>query len=120
MARTTVDKLLLSGSTNGRRILVAATATPGTLIHTATSASDEVDWVTIYAFNAHTSDVVLTLEWGGTTDPDDRILETIQTKGGDTLVISGLPLKGGVVVRAFAGTASKVTIGGFVERAKSE
>jgi hypothetical protein len=32
-----VDKLTLSGSTNGRAILVAANASPGTTIHTGPS-----------------------------------------------------------------------------------
>jgi hypothetical protein len=41
----TFSRQLLSGSTNGREIPVAATATPGTLLHTGvtgTTAFDEV------------------------------------------------------------------------------
>ena len=45
---TTITKTLLSGSTNGRQIKVAATATPGTTIHTATNTAGQMDevWLT--------------------------------------------------------------------------
>ena len=107
-------KELLSGSTNGRGIKVGATSTPGTMIHTADgTATDEV-W--IYAMNTSASSETLTLEWGGTTDPDDLIEITLAASPGLTLIVPGLPLDGGVVVRAFAGTADVVTVHGYVNR----
>ena len=39
----TFTKTLLSGSTNGKAILVAATATPGTTIHTAVAGTSSLD-----------------------------------------------------------------------------
>ena len=66
----TYSKELLSGSTNGKGILVAATATAGTLIHTAVSGSTDLDEIWLYAVNSSDADVKLTLEWGEATDPN--------------------------------------------------
>ena len=120
MARQVVEKQLLSASTDGRRIKVAATATPGTTIHTATSTSGQIDWITLYVQNSHTADVLLTIEFGGTTSPDDLIQQTIAAKSGDALVVAGLPLRNGLVVKAFAGTTNVLTVSGFVERSTLE
>lgn len=116
MPTTTVEPILLSGSTDGRRIKVAATSTPGTTLHTATSTSGQIDWVTLYAQNSHTADVLLTVEFGGTTSPDDLIQQTIPAKSGDVLLVAGLPLRAGLLVRAFAAVTNVVTVAGSVER----
>ena len=76
-AQTSFEKRKLSGSTNGKMIKVVATATPGTTIHTATSTSGEMDEITLYAVNSDTSAIKLTVEFGGTTSPDDTIELTI-------------------------------------------
>jgi len=56
----TFSKVILSGSTNGKAVKVAATATAGTTIHTAhATALDEI-W--LYAHNSSASAVKLTLE----------------------------------------------------------
>ena len=52
----TYTKRLLSGSTNGRPIKVAATATPGTTIHTAVTGTTDFDEVWIYNVLQHTID----------------------------------------------------------------
>jgi hypothetical protein len=110
----TFSKHILSGSTNGRNILVAATATPGTLIHTAdASALDEI-W--IYATNTSSSNVVLTLEFGGTSGPGDLIEKTIPAEDGFKLIVPGLILTNSLIVRAFAGTTNVININGFVNR----
>ena len=109
-----ITKELLSGSTNGRLVKVAATATPGTTIHTAhATAKDEV-W--LYCTNSSTTAVKLTIEWGGTTSPDDTIEVTIDGEAGAFLIIPGWVISGSVVVKAFAATANVLTIGGFVNR----
>lgn len=113
---TTITKTLLSGSTNGRPVKVAATATAGTTIHTATSTSGELDEVWVWAQNTDSVGRKLTVEFGGTTSPDDLIEVTIPAEGGLVLVVPGLVVNGGVVVRAFAATANVVTISGFVNR----
>ena len=110
----TYTKKLLSGSTNGRPIQVAATATAGTLIHTAVSGTSDLDEIWLWCINTDSSDVELTIEYGGVTDPDDLIIVTIPLRNGLVLVIPGLLLQNSLVVRAFAGTADVLLITGFV------
>ena len=110
------SKLPLSGSTNGRQILVSASATAGTLIHTAVSGSASIDELWIYAMNTSTSSVKLTLEYGGTSAPGDHIEITLVGESGLILVCPGLILNNGLVVRAFAGTANVVALSGYVNR----
>lgn len=110
----TFTKVVLSGSTDGLPVKVAATATAGTTIHTAhATALDEV-W--IYAYNGHTSDVVLTLEYGGATVPDQNIILTVTSKAGLILVVPGLLLTNSKVLKAFAATANVITLSGFINR----
>lgn len=109
----TFTKQVLSGSTDGRGILVAATSTPGTTIHTAhASATDEV-W--IYAFNTDTTDRKLTVEFGG-TGTGDTIELTISAESGLVTVLPGIPLKNSLVVKAFCATTNVVAIVGYVNR----
>jgi hypothetical protein len=115
----TFSKQILSGSTDGKAILVAATATAGTTIHTASSTTTILDEVWIYAQNTDTTDRKLTIEWGGTTSPNDLIEYTVKAENGLYLIIPGLILKGNatpLVVRAFAATANVITITGYVNR----
>lgn len=116
----TFQKVLLSGSTQGRQIKVVATATTGTTIHATGTSSSIIDEVWLYAYNDHTSDVLLTIEYGSTTSPDDLIRQTITTRAGQFLVVSGLPLTGtgsaANTIRAFAATANVIMISGYVNR----
>lgn len=112
----TYTKTLLSGSTNGKQIKVAATATPGTTIHTAVAGTSSLDEIWLYAINTSASSVVLTIEFGGTTSPDDTMIVTIPSKAGLMLIIPGLLLQNGLVVKAFAGTTNVIDIVGFVNR----
>lgn len=110
----TYAKVKLSGSTDGKAIKIAATATPGTVIHTADlSALDEI-W--LYAVNSQVASVKLTIEWGEVTAPDGNIEATIPGESGLYLVVPGLLLTNSLVARAFAGTANVVMIHGFVNR----
>lgn len=110
----TFSKQLLSGSTNGKAVKVAATATAGTTIHTAhATATDEI-W--LYAVNSSASSVKLTIEWGEATAPDGNVELTVTAESGLVLVIPGLPLTGSLVVKAFAATADVILIHGYVNR----
>lgn len=113
------SKHLLSGSTNGKQIKVAATATPGTLIHTAVLGTDALDEIWIYAVNTSLSTIKLTLEWGEVTSPDGLIEVGIPGESGYVLVVPGLLLQNGLAVRAFAGVADTLLINGFVNRIES-
>ena len=109
------SKVILSGSpASGRSVKVAATATLGTIIHTA-HATDK-DEIYLWAFNFHTADLALTIEFGGVASPDDLIVQTIPFKEGWIPIIPGLPLSGGLIVRAFAPSANLVMVNGFVNR----
>lgn len=110
----TYSKNILSGSTDGKAIKVAATATPGTTIHVA-SATD-LDEIWLYAVNSSALAVKLTLEWGEATAPDGNIEVTVMPKAGLALIVPGLLLTNSLVVKAFAGTADVITIHGFVNR----
>jgi hypothetical protein len=113
----TFSKQFLSGSTNGRPIKVAATATAGTLIHTAVTGTSSIDEIWLYAHNTSAASVKLTLEFGGTSSPDDHIEINIPAEGaGAVLVVPGLPMNNGLVIRAFAGTTNVLNIVGYVNR----
>lgn len=110
----TYTKVLLSGSTDGKQIKVVATATAGTLIHTADAT--DLDEIWLQAFNSSASPVVLTIEWGEATAPDGNIVQTIQPQSGLVDVMKGDLLTDSLVVRAFASVANVVMINGFVNR----
>jgi len=115
----TYSKIHLSGSTDGRLIKVAATATAGTTIHTGSTTATTYDEVWLYAVNSDTTDRKLTIEFGGVSAPDDLIEQTITAESGLLLVVPGLVIKGNataLVVRAFAASANVVMVGGYVNR----
>jgi len=112
----TFTKILLSGSTNGKAILVSATASPGTTIHTAVADTSSLDEIWLYAGNSSSGDVKLTIEWGETTAPNGNIELTIPPESGLTLVVPGLLLQNSLAVRAFASTANVICIHGYVNR----
>jgi len=112
----TYTKQLLSGSTNGKQIKVAATSTPGTTIHTAVTGTSDFDEIWIWANNSSAVDVKLTIEYGGVTDPDNQIEVVIPAENGLVLIIPGLILQNSLVIKAFAETANVILISGFVNR----
>jgi hypothetical protein len=116
----TFTKILLSGSTGGRPIKVAASGTPGTTIHTTQASSGVIDEVWLYAINTSATLVTLTIEMGGTTSPDDQIIVGIPSKSGLSLILPGCILTGdgstGRTIRAFAGTSNVVNLIGYINR----
>lgn len=109
----------LSGSTDGKAVKIAQTATLGTTIHTATTATDQIDRVWIYCVNSDTTAIKLTLEWGEATSPDGLIEMTIPPEAGPYLVVEGFPLQNGLVITAFAATADMLMIHGYVLRSST-
>jgi len=109
-------KRKLSGSTDGKAILVTATSTAGTTIHTAVAGTTAgtFDEIWLYAVNAHSAPIKLTIEWGEATEPTGNIELTIPSESGLVLVVPGLILQNAMVVKAFAGTANEVMIHGYV------
>lgn len=110
----TYSKIQLSGGTTGKNIKVVATATAGTLIHTAHATS--IDEIWLWCVNSDTTDRKLTIEFGGVAAPDDLIEITIPAEDGLYLVVPGLTLTNSLVVRAFAATANVLSVNGYVNR----
>ena len=109
-------KRKLSGSTDGKAIKITTTGTAGDLIHTAVAGTTAgtFDEIWLWAYNGHSANLVLTLEFGGAAVPDQNIVITIPFKAGLFPLVPGLILQNGMVVRAFAGSANLVTVTGFV------
>jgi len=116
----TYSKVLLSGSTQGKGIKVVATASTGTTIHATGTSSTTEDEIWLYAYNSDTAARLLTIQFGGTTSPDNDIKVTIPSQSGLTLVVPGLVLTGtgaaANTVYAYAATANVITISGYVNR----
>lgn len=111
-------RIPLSGSTDGRPIKVAATASPGTTIHTAVTGVTEADLIYLWVANTDSSARTITVQWGGTTDPDDAHPKSysIAANSIPTPVAFGQPLRNGLIVKAFASSANVLTITGFAMR----
>ncbi len=112
----TALKRKLSGSTDGKPIKVAATATPGTTIHAAVAGTTAgtFDEIWLWAYNGHTVAVVLTIEFGGVGVPDQNIILTLPAKSGLIPIAPGLILQNSMAVGAFASVANVITLMGFV------
>jgi hypothetical protein len=112
----TVVKRKLSSSTDGKAIKIAAVETPGTAIHTAVAGTTAgtFDEIWLWAFNSHTGNIKLTIEFGGASAPDDNIVVTVPALAGLVPIVPGLILQNGATVKAFASSANVITIIGFV------
>jgi len=118
----TFEKVLLSGSTQGKAIKIAATTSgsAGTTIHATGTSSSVEDEVWLYAYNSSSAVIVLTVQWGGVTAVDNEIKLSIPATSGLTLVVPGLILTGtgsaANTIAAYAGTTNVITISGYVNR----
>jgi hypothetical protein len=116
----TYSKVLLSGSTQGKGIKVAATSTPGTTIHTTGISATILDEVYLTVVNTDTTARELTIEFGGTSSPDNLIPLTIPPRSGLTLFVAGQPLSGtgaaGNTISAFCATTNVIVVYGYVNR----
>ena len=113
----TYSKHLLSGSTNGKNISVTGANTGAAVtVHTATSGTSNLDEIWLYAANTSAAASVLTVEFGGTTDQDDQIQLEIAADSGMTLIVPGLLLQNGLLVKAFAADANVINLNGYVNR----
>lgn len=111
--------LLLSGSTSGRPIKVAATAIgSGTTVHTAVAGAEDFDEITLYVTNTSAAAADLTVGWGGTTDPDDLVMKTVAVPAqmGPIPIVTRQRLNGGLVVKAAGSVANVLLITGQVDR----
>lgn len=97
---------------------MAATATAGTLIHTAVTGSAAFDEIYAWVSNVTAAAATLTIEWGGVTDPGNHMVKalSIPANSPPIPIITGQVLNNGMVVRAFSGTGSALNVTGYVNR----
>lgn len=107
-------KKKFSSSTNGKPINITATASTGTSIHTADSDSGDWDEIWMYASNISGSDVLLTVEFGGTGTSNE--IDITVPANSIVTVIPGCILGGAASlnVTAYAGTTAVINVFGFV------
>lgn len=108
----------MSGSTDGLPIKVTGTNTAGGVtIHTAQTGTINFDRVFLWADSDSASIVLLTVEWGGTTSPDNVIKINVPIQGtGSVQIADGIPLRNAKIIRAFADTANVIKITGYIQR----
>lgn len=113
MANSVTDKLILSASTDGKGIKIAATATAGTLVHTWPTNTATYHEVYLYAYNSSTTvNQDVTVEFGDATAPDSNIRTNVTIGSWLNLIVPWLLLKGNatpLTVKVFSTTAN-VTI----------
>ena len=113
----TFSKVAFSAGTQGKGIKLANTATT---IHATGTSSSIIDEVWIYVVNTSASDVKCTITYGGTTDPDNYIEQTIKPEAGLFLVVPGLILTGtgsaANTISGFGGTTNVLVAYGYVNR----
>jgi hypothetical protein len=114
-----ISKEILSGSTQGQAIQVAATGSVGTTIHTTGTSATTTDEIWLYATNNDTVSRNLTIEFG-TTGSANEINLSIAAKTALSLIMPGLVLRGdgsaGGTISAYAGATNVISVFGYVNR----
>ena len=101
---------VLSGSTDGLPIVIAATATT---LHTA--GANGYTKLYIWVSNVTAAVATLTVEWGAATDPAGYIVKaySIPANSAPIPIIQGQVLQNAKVCKALSGTASALNATGF-------
>ncbi len=111
----TFSKESVSGSANYNLINITAACSPGVIIHTGTSltAENSGDELWIWGTNIGTSlNQRVTFEWGGAAACIIKNLNGSQN--GLELLIPGIPVRAGNVIRAYGNNASLVSVLSYV------
>ena len=115
---TEVTRVGLSGSADGEMILVTATSTVGTTIHTSTNqvSASRYDEVWLFASNSHSSAVELTIEIDVANTSTSHFIISVPKDDGLYVVLPGVSVHNGKLITAFAATGSVINIVGYVEQ----
>jgi hypothetical protein len=102
----TIQKRMLTGSTDGQSIGVSTTA-GGThnTVHTGPSGTSIIDEVFIYANNGYSQTIELVLEWGVSTTNIHRVYQ-IPSRDADFCIVAGQVILGSgtaPTIKAFVG-----------------
>jgi len=116
--KNSIEKIQLSGSTDGKPIQVTGTDGAGAVtVHTASSDAGVIDEVWVYANNTNVSDTNSKLVLFTDTDNEaNQIVMGIPYRRGLVYALPGIPYSGGVVLKAYAGIADVVKLHGWVNR----
>lgn len=112
----TFTGIIPSGSTNGRSVLVVATASPGTIWHTAVAGTAAFDEITMDCENIDTVDRTLTFEYGGVASPGDRHPVVVPFQAGPMRILTRWRLQNGLILRVFASAANVLLVNGNINR----
>ena len=106
-------KIELSGSTSGKGVKVAKTATAGTTVHAAHPTS--LDELYIWALNSGTG-TSITFEVGGVTDPDNLVHVPLKPNSFQPVIEGGIAVTGSISTAAFTEVANEVVLYGYAKR----
>lgn len=107
-----IQPLSANGNYLPINITSIASASPN-LIHTA--ASTDFDELWIEAFNYSVEDILLTLCLGGTS-PHQLLSQVIPPGRGLIPLLRGNKVSNGLITSAFASSANKVSLTGYIHR----
>lgn len=114
-----IAKLPLSGSSQGKPILIAATASTGTTVHATGTSSTIIDEVWLYCTNNDTISRNITIEFGA-TGTGNQITASIPAKSGLSILVTGLVLTGtgsvASTITAFSNVTNVISISGYINR----
>ncbi len=112
------SRVLLSGSTSGKGVSVAAVATTGTTIHTAIAGATAFDEIYLWVTNIDTAAHTLTIEYGAAGSATAHLTDalSIPANSPPIPICPGLVLNGGLLVTAFADSANKLILFGYCNR----
>lgn len=114
----TYSRQLLSGSTNGKPIKIAATSTAGTTVHTAIAGTTSYDEIYLWLTNTDSAARTVTIEFGGVTDPDCLIVKALSLPANSPpiAILCGQVLQNGLVIGVFASAANVILASGYANR----
>ena len=115
---TEVTRVGLSTSNDGEMVLITATSTVGTTVHTATSqvSTSRYDEVWLFASNSHSAAVDLTIEIDIANTSTSKFKVSIPKDDGLFVVLPGVSVHNGKLITAFASVASVINVVGYVEQ----
>ncbi len=115
---TEVTRVGLSTSNDGEMVLITATSTVGTTVHTATTqtSTSRYDEVWLFASNSHSAAVDLTIEIDIANTSTSKFKVSIPKDDGLFVVLPGVSVHNGKLITAFASVASVINIVGYVEQ----
>jgi len=109
----TYTKVILSETSNGEALGIPNTASPGTVVHTSSSTSGDLDEIWIWVTNKDVSNNVVTVEFGGSNE-GNRIQEKVEPSK-TILIIPGIPLVNGANVKIYSDSGN-ISAFGYVNR----